>query len=177
MGKHNHSNHADAPQHGQKTNSGPTWSGVSTHKISELGAQFGATPDSELTEAEIQTLGEEIDEIESRARGGDPLAAAVQLNAFWDDWMEAAVEAHIQKNSMNKNVCHNYGSRLNQAKQYGLLGKDICEALEKLNKQRHKPGHQTWGDVDPSTKEFQDAFSKVLSMTTHHYYHLEREHT
>lgn len=177
MGKHDTSDHADAPQHGSKTNSVPEWKGDAIHKMSKIGTKFGSTPNNELTEAEIQMLGEEIGKIEERAERGDYLAAATQLNSFWDDWTEAAVEAQIKANSKNKNVCEQYGSRLNQAKQYGLLGEGICEVLGNLNKQRHKPGHQTWGDVDSSDSEFQNTFAKALVLTKRHYKHLEQEHT
>lgn len=177
MGNHDTPDHADAPQHGQKSNSVPEWKGDAVHRMSDLGAKFGSTPNSELTEAEVQTLGEEIGKVEERAERGDYLAAAAQLNSFWDDWTEAAVEAAIKADSKNKNVCEQYGSRLNQANRYGLLGDKIREVLENLNEQRHKPGHHTWSDVDPSDPEFQKAFGQALALTKRHYDHLENEHT
>lgn len=67
----------------------------------------------------------------------------IRLNAFWDDWTTAAVEAKIKADSLQKQVCPQYGSRLDQANAYGLLGDEIHGALKELNEQRHKPGHQT----------------------------------
>lgn len=177
MNNHNDPDHADAPPHGAKTNSPPEWSGSSSYRMSELGEKFGSTPNSELTEAELQTLAEEIGAIEDKMKRGDYPSAALRLNSFWDDWTEAAVEAKIKADSKNKEVSERYGQRLDQAKQYDLLGKDICKVLQDLNEHRHKPGHETWTDVDTSDPDFQKALNQALEVTKKHYEHLEQEHT
>ncbi|GAA0193767.1 hypothetical protein [Halobaculum roseum] len=176
MANHNSDTHADAVQHSSKTNSNPTWTGKSDHKMSELGTKFGSVSNKDLTKAEIQTLGEEIAQVEDEAKNGDKRVAAMRLNSFWDDWTSAAVESHIKANSLNKEVNEKYGSRLNQANSYGLLGDTIFDVLSRLNEQRHKPGHNTWSDVDPLEKEFQKALGQALALTIRHYEHLENEH-
>lgn len=169
--------HSNAPQHDQSTTSSQPQSTAREHQIRKLGTKFGSRPPTELTAAEIQTLGDEIEAIESLVESGNYLTAVIRLNAFWDDWTTAAVEAKIKADSLQKQVCPKYGSQLEQANAYGLLGDEIHAALKELNNQRHKPGHQTWSDIDHADPAFQNALAKALVLSKRHHEHLQQEHT
>lgn len=150
--------------------------GDADHRIKDLGNEFGTTSNRDLTESELQTLAEELTSVEDDIDRGELLEAAQRLNSFWDEWTEAMVEAQIEADSRNKSVCDRYGPRLDQAMAYGLIGEELRDTLVALNDQRHKPGHETWGDIDVRDPAFLTALTEALTLTRAHYEHLEQEH-
>lgn len=171
-----HPEHMDSVFHGDSTNQSSEWQGKSNYKIEELGRIFGKVLDDELTQTVIDKFGSELGKIEDKIEKGGYKEAAVQLNAFWDSYLQAGVKAEIDDKGKNKQVNDRYGSRLEQAESYEVIGSNLREALENLNHERHKPGHKAWSDVDTSSADFQQSLDRVFQLSLDHLDHLIEHH-